>query len=104
MDCFNSDNGNIEAHILVRLGDFDHDSALARKQAAAFDRVVCAFERLDRYDRSVIHDHSLANVESCNFLRYLPAKLDIFFFAMRKLWSRDQSRGRNGIFEKSRGR
>src|SRR5207249_3276122 len=84
--------------------DLDYQRAFARKRAAAFYRFVCAFESFDRNNRSIFHDDSLSNVESCDFLRDLPAKIDIRLLATREFWAGDQASGRKKLFEKSGGR
>src|SRR5437867_784519 len=91
-DGFDPNYWNIETHVLIRLGDFDHDRAFTRERAAALDGLIRSFERFHRNDCSVFHDDSLPNVESRDFLRDLPAQIDISFFALTKLCSGNQSR------------
>src|SRR5947208_5102566 len=102
-NCFDTDYRHIKAHVLIWFGNLDHDCAFARKVSTAFYRFIRALECFDRDDCSVLYDHSLANVESCDFLRDLPAKIDIRFLANREFWAGDQASGRKKLFEKSGG-
>src|SRR5206468_8359511 len=96
-DGFDPNYWHIETHVLIRLGDFDHDRAVTRERAAALDGLVRSFERFHRNDSSVFHDDSLPNVESRDFFRDLPAQIDIFFFALTEPCSGDQSRRRKTV-------
>src|SRR5438552_11624508 len=79
-DGFDPNYWHIETHVLIRLGDFDHDRAFTRERAAALDGLVRSFERFHRKRGSVFHDHRLPNVESRDFFRDLPPHIDIFRF------------------------
>ena len=80
---FNTDHRHIETHVLIRLGDFDHDRAFARERAATFDRVIRSLKRFHRNNCSVLHDDGLPDIESRDFFRDFPAQIDIFLFTPR---------------------
>ena len=52
-----------------------------RKRSTAFDGLVCPFQSFDGNDRAVFDDNGLPDIESGNFFRGIPAKLDIVLFA-----------------------
>jgi hypothetical protein len=77
---------------------------LRAERAAAFDRVVGPFESFDRDDRSVFHDHSLADVEPAISFAIFQPKSTSCFLAMMSLGPAIRPACAQRTFEKSRGR
>ena len=62
--------------------------------------MVGSLERFYGEHGAVFHNHRLANVESRDFLGYLPPEIDIFFLAARQLRAGNQAGRRETILEK----
>ena len=75
---FGADSGDVEAHVLLRLGDFhDGESAAGAQLAGALDALVGAFDGFDG-DHGLIFDaDALADVELAHALGNLPTELDV---------------------------
>ena len=69
-DGLGTDNGDIEAHVLIGLADLNHGHGLAASEfAAACYAGICAFKCLYGEDGAVAHENGLADVETRAFLR-----------------------------------
>lgn len=99
-----ADDGHIEAHVLIRLGDFDDDRAFAGQSAAALHCFVRSLERFHRENGAVFHHHGLANVEPAHLFRDLEPKFDVGFFAFAERSAGDQSCRREQMFQEGEGR
>ena len=67
---FRADAGDVEAHVVIQLGDFHGDRAavFAGQFAAARQAFVRAFKAFDGQHRAVLHDDELADFQPRNFL------------------------------------
>jgi len=86
-----ADDGNVEAHVLARLGDLDDDSLPLPEFPAAADGGVGPVESLDGKDGPLLHDHGLTDVESAHFLRNAMAESDVVEQARFRLGPRDKT-------------
>src|SRR5436190_9318218 len=98
-DCFDADYWHVEPHILVRLGDFDHDGIPASQSAASLDGFIRSLETLYRQDRSVFHDNGLPDIEPADFPGDLETQSDIVFFTPGQFPPGDQAGRRQTIFQ-----
>jgi hypothetical protein len=92
-----ADDGNVEAHVLVRLGDLDDAHAGAGQVPGARDHGVGAFHRLDRDDRRGFHGDGLPDVEAGNRVGDPVAELEVgAFLGVGSRLVRTPSRAING--------
>ena len=75
VNCAHADDGNIEAHVLIRLGDLHQPYAGAGQLPGAAQHLVGALHRLDRDDRAVFHRHGLADIEGGDGVGHAVAEL-----------------------------
>src|SRR4029453_18601678 len=80
-NCSDPDYWHVEAHVLIRFADFDHDCAFTRKRSTALDSLICSFQSFDGNDRAVFDDDCLPDIESRDFLCDIPAKLNVVLLA-----------------------
>ena len=75
-----ADRGHVEAHVLLRLGDFDdREAAGLAERAGAADALVGPFDGFDGQRRTVLDGHALPDVEPAHLLGQLPAEVDVLF-------------------------
>lgn len=78
LDRLGADGGDIEAHVLVRFGDFDEDPAAAAAEfTGPADAGVGPFDRLDRQDGAVFDGDALADVEPPHLFGDVPTEADV---------------------------
>lgn len=95
-----ADDRDVEAEVLVGLGDFDDEAAAATERAAALDRFVGAFEGFDGEDGAVFHDDGLADVEAGRFFGDAEAEGGVGEFAALEFGTGEVAGGGERIFEK----
>lgn len=67
LDGAGADNGNVEAEVLVGLGNFHHHGLPLAECAAALEGFVGAFESFNGEHGAFFHDYGLADVEVTDF-------------------------------------
>ena len=81
LDGAEADGGDVEAHVLLRFGDFDDGEAALRAEfAGAADAGVGAFDGFDGDRGAAFDGDALADVEPAHLLGERPAELDVELF------------------------
>ena len=71
-----ADGRHVEAHVLLRLGNFhDREVAFLAQVAGAEDAGVGSFDCFDGQDRAVLYAHALTDVERSPFVWRLPSRI-----------------------------
>ena len=98
------DDGNIKAHILIRLRRFNDNSFATGQGSAALNCLIRSFESFNGEDRPVFHDDRLSDVERSDLACNFPAEGNVLLLPARKLFPGDESRSRQELFhEHGRG-
>jgi len=73
-----ADGGDVETHVLLRLGDLDHREPAGWTQLSrAANAFVRPLDGLDRQHRLAFDRHTLAHIDTAQLLGQSPAELDV---------------------------
>jgi len=86
-----ADHRHVEPHVLARFGDLHHTGTRTGQTPGSLNRLVRTFHRFDGYDRAILDDDGLADVETGDRVGHPVAELEVVRFLVRRRSLRQRS-------------